>query len=139
MQSAVHNPLADEHPPANSVESVTSVSCVQSAVHNPMADEHLPGNSVESVSSVSRATATGKIKSRRNLKVGDVVSVSPTIFDGKEPGSFSQTFPERCYGTVLAVQSDGTVSVEWENKEVDDVKLKDLKRETDYVTSYKIY
>ena len=76
---------------------------------------------------------------RRNITKGDVVSVNATIFDGEEPGSFSRTFPERCYGLVLAVQSNGILSVKWENNDVDDVKLKDLQREKDYVTSYKIY
>ena len=70
---------------------------------------------------------------RRTLKKGDVVSVSPTIFDGDDPGSYSIKCPERCYGTVQDVKSSGLVAVKWENNDVDEVRLKDLRREKNYV------
>jgi translation initiation factor IF-1 len=76
---------------------------------------------------------------RKKIVRGDVVSVCPTIFDGDEPGSYSEDNPERCYGVVQSVRTNGLVSVEWENKDVDDVKLKDLKKEPTHTMSYQIY
>jgi hypothetical protein len=37
------------------------------------------------------------------LKRGDIVSVAPEEFDGKEPGSYSAKNPERCHGVVIKV------------------------------------
>ena len=94
---------------------------------------------LESLSSVSRTASAGSDNTRRKIAVGDVVSVSPTTFDGQEPGSFSAAFPERCYGSVVDMQTNGLASVEWENKTVDVVKLKVLRRELEYQLRYAIY
>jgi hypothetical protein len=32
---------------------------------------------------------------------GDLVSCSPTLFDGNQPGSYSDDHPERCFGIVI--------------------------------------
>jgi hypothetical protein len=118
---------------ANEVGSVLSLSsAVQSAVPRPQANNL--GNYPAVPPSPPPSNTT-----RRTLTKGDVVSVSPTIFDGDVPGSFSIECPERCYGTVEDVKSSGLVSVKWENNDVDEVKLKDLRREKDYVMSYAIY
>jgi hypothetical protein len=51
---------------------------------------------------------------RFGLKKGDAVSVSPKIFDGDKPGSFSKDNPERQLGTIVRVWEDRKLpQVEW--------------------------
>ena len=68
------------------------------------------------------------------IGVGDVVSVPATIFDGDEPGSYSDENPERCFGIVESLDEKGLVQVRWTNGDVDGVKLKDLKKEKHKLT-----
>ena len=117
-----------------------SCSCLQRAVTNPLANDLDLGAAGHSTDLVGAAVPPSIVTSRRKKVVrGDVVSVSPTIFDGDKPGSYSKENPERCYGVVRSVRANGLVSVEWENKDVDDVKLKDLKKEPTHTMSYQIY
>ena len=75
-------------------------------------------------------------KGNRLAKVGDLISVSPEIFDGETPGSYSQQYPERVYGTVKAIAKNGLASVIWvEDGSADDCKLKDLKVEKEKFTT----
>ena len=41
------------------------------------------------------------MKRKSPIKKGDWVSASSTVFDGDEPGSYSDAHPERCHGIVL--------------------------------------
>ncbi len=67
-----------------------------------------------------------KGKGKKVAKVGDLVSASPTIFDG-EHGSFSTKHPERCFGAVESIDSKGIAKVRWvEDSTVDKCKLRDL-------------
>ena len=51
---------------------------------------------------------------RFGLKRGDAVSVSPEIFDGDKPGSFSKDNPERQLGTIVKVwEGRKLAQVEW--------------------------
>ena len=63
-------------------------------------------------SETNKGTSTKKKKAKKGLakskaqianayEVGDLVSVSSTVFDGATPGSYSAGMPERCYGTVV--------------------------------------
>jgi hypothetical protein len=60
-----------------------------------------------------------KIKERNQrprfgLKKGDAISVSPEIFDGCKPGSFSKDNPERQLGTIIRVwEGRKLAQVEW--------------------------
>jgi hypothetical protein len=92
-------------------------------------------NDFPSLSSAARTKSSPPLPKKKGkvgfVKIvkGDVVSVSPTIFDGDAPGSFSESFPERCFGIVESIKANGLVTVRWENDDVNEVKLKDLKRE----------
>jgi hypothetical protein len=124
---------------ANKVGSGLSLSsAVQGAVPRPLANDWANYPAVP-LSPPDSPPPFNTTRARRTLREGDVVSVLPTIFDGDEPGSFSIECPERCYGTVVDVKSSGLVSVKWENNDVDEVKLKDLRREKDYVMPCAIY
>lgn len=117
-----------------------SCSCLQRAVTFPLADDLDLGAAGHSTDEVGAAVPPSIATSgRKKIVRGDVVSVSPTIFDGDKPGSYSNKNPERCYGVVQSVRANGLVSVEWENKDVDDVRLKDLKKEPTHTMSYQIY
>jgi hypothetical protein len=51
---------------------------------------------------------------RFGLKKGDVISVSPEIFDGGKPGSFSKDNPERQLGNIVRVwEGRKLAQVEW--------------------------
>ena len=63
-----------------------------------------------------------------------MVSVPATIFDGDDPGSYSDENPERCFGIVESLDEKGLVQVRWTNGDVDGVKLKDLKKEKHKLT-----
>jgi hypothetical protein len=66
---------------------------------------------------------------RRSAKVGDLISVSPEIFDGDTPGSYSKQYPDRVYGTVKAIAKNGLATVIWvEDGSANDCKIKDLMR-----------
>ena len=54
-----------------------------------------------------RRKGTGYVK----ITKGDVVSAPPTIFDGDEPGSFSEENPGRCFGIVEDAKKNGLVTV----------------------------
>ena len=113
---------------------------MQRAVTFPLANDLDLGAAGHSTDEVGAAVPPSIVTSgRKKIERGDVVSVSPTIFDGDKPGSYSEENPERCYGVVRSVRANGLVSVEWENKDVDDVKLKDLKKEPTHTMSYQIY
>ncbi len=43
-----------------------------------------------------------KVK-KYKYNIGDIVSVSPKLFDGKKPGSFSKANPERQFGVIKRV------------------------------------
>ncbi len=59
-------------------------------------------------------------------KVGDLISAPVTIFDN-EPGSFSNKYPERCFGAVEAVSAMELVGVRWVgDNTVDECKIHDL-------------
>ena len=61
------------------------------------------------------------------IKVGDLVSLPATSFDGKNPGSFSKGHPEPCVGKVLEIKPNGLTLVKWlEDQEEHWVRLKDL-------------
>ena len=50
----------------------------------------------------------------RKSAVGDLISASPTVFDGDEPGSWSNEKPARCYGIVTKTLAGGKVlQVRW--------------------------
>jgi hypothetical protein len=97
-------------------------------------------NTFPSLSSAARTKSSPPLPKKKGnagygkIAKGDVVSASPTIFDGDVPGSFSESFPERFFGIVEAVKANGLVTVRWENDDVNVVKLKDLKRERKKLT-----
>ncbi len=54
------------------------------------------------------------LRPRFGLKKGDAVSVSPKMFDGGKPGSFSKDNPERQLGTIVRVwEGRKLAQVEW--------------------------
>ena len=113
---------------------------MQRAVTFPLADDLDLGAAGHSTDEVGAAVPLSIATSgRKKIVRGDVVSVAATLFDGDNPGSYSQDNPGRCYGVVRSVRANGLVSVEWENKDVDDVRLKDLKKEPTHTMSYQIY
>ena len=66
----------------------------------------------------------------RKICEGDVVSLPAEAFDGDEPGSWSKDNPDRCYGIVDSISKSGMAKVRWlESDTVDEVKVKDLKKE----------
>lgn len=86
----------------------------------------------------NRKKKHGKGGSARMIRPGDLVSASATVFDDPEdPGSWSKENPQRCYGIVKAITSDGKVTVQWDD-EVMDVKMLDLKREVAKATDARI-
>ena len=56
----------------------------------------------------------------RSIKVGDVVSLPATAFDGDVPGSYSAENPEPSYGKVKSISRQGMAKVEWFKDEDDD-------------------
>ena len=83
-------------------------------------------------------TASKKPKAKKKIKQkdrawvpkkGDIVSASPTIFDGGVPGQFSDAHPERCFG-VVQFQREGVSTVRWiEDDDVCSTKNSDLRLE----------
>jgi hypothetical protein len=67
-----------------------------------------------------------KGKGKLVAKVGDLISVSPTIFDGPD-GSYSIKNPSRVFGTVQSISPKGIANVLWvEDGSANDCKLRDL-------------
>ena len=69
----------------------------------------------------------GRRGRKPGIKVGDLVSLPSSHFDGKEPGSFSDDHPDPCLGKVKDIKKNGLTLVHW----IDDddehwVKIKDL-------------
>ena len=78
-------------------------------------------------------------KGKTQIKKGDWVSASPTVFDGDEPGSYSDGHPERCHGIVLEKRKGGLVKVRWkEDDQVTSIKQSDLSVEMKKATSMRI-
>jgi len=51
---------------------------------------------------------------RQGNHCGDLVSCSPTVFDGNQPGSFSGDHPERCFGVGIKTEDKGRLlTVNW--------------------------
>ena len=72
-----------------------------------------------------------KVKAARGrkpgIKVGDLVSLPATSFDGENPGSFSNDHPEPCVGKVLEMKPNGLTRVKWlEDQDEHWVRVKDL-------------
>ena len=67
-----------------------------------------------------------KRKGTKVAKVGNLISEPATIFDN-EPGSFSNKYPERCFGAVEAVSAMELGRVRWvEVDTVNECKVRDL-------------
>ena len=114
-------------------ETAGKCSCARScnAVGTPLQS---PSAFVSSLLTSRPATSSATTKFAK----GDVVSVSPCIFDGAVPGSFSRWHPERCYGSVEAVHHSGLATVKWENGDLNKVKLSDLKSERNHTLQHAI-
>jgi len=73
------------------------------------------------------------------IRKGDVVSASAQIFDGDEPGSYSDSNPDRCFGQVVAVTKKGLAKVKWSaSEEEQDCRVKDPKLEAKKATAARI-
>ena len=67
------------------------------------------------------------------ISKGDRVSVDATLFDGDEPGSYSNDHPGRHYGVVTSFKSKNLVRVRWEStKMVELCRLSDLLLDVNY-------
>ena len=97
-------------------------------------------DSMPSLSSAARSNLSAPLPKKKGwggrtkIGKGDVVSVPATIFDGDDPGSYSNEFPDRCFGTVESVSKKGIVIVNWSDGDVHGVKLKDCKKEQHKLT-----
>ncbi len=77
-------------------------------------------------------------KHKRVAKVGDLVSVSPKLFDST-PGSYSNLHPERYFETVSSISKKGIAKVIWvEDGSSHGCKLRDLTVEKRKFTSTSI-
>ena len=91
-------------------------------------------------SSSKRARRDSKAIGKHKMvaKVGDLISVSPKLFDST-PGSYSGLHPERCLGTVSSISKKGIAKVIWiEDGSSHDCKLRDLTVEKRKFTSTSI-
>lgn len=80
-----------------------------------------------------------KSAKKGGIKKGDWVSAPSTIFDGDEPGSYSNGHPERCHGIVVKKDKGGVVRVRWkEDNETTYVMASDLTVELDKTASMRI-
>jgi hypothetical protein len=69
-------------------------------------------------------------KTKTGLKPGDAISVAPEMFDGNEPGSYSNDHPERQFGTVLRVWARKQIAqIEWLDGSKNMIKINDLRME----------
>ena len=67
-----------------------------------------------------------KGKGKLIAKVGDLISVSPKLFDD-ESGSYSKEFPELVHGTVNSIDKKGIANITWvEDGSSNECKLRDL-------------
>lgn len=57
---------------------------------------------------------------------GDYVSIPASAFDGTEPGSFSDTHPSPVYGKVKSMRKDGLATVDWNDGDTTEARMKDL-------------
>ena len=94
-----------------------------------------------------RKVTKKKSKGRPKIKVGDVVSLPATAFDGDIPGSYSAENPEASFGKVKSISKQGMAKVEWFKDEDDDdwvsdefelCRVKDLTLEVRRTTVSKI-
>jgi hypothetical protein len=94
-----------------------------------------------------RKVTKKKSKGRPKIKVGDVVSLPATAFDGDIPGSYSAENPEASFGKVKSISKHCMAKVEWFKDEVDDdwvsdefelCRVKDLTLEVRRTTVSKI-
>ena len=67
-----------------------------------------------------RSVNKKKSKGGPRIKVGDVVSLPATAFDGDVPGSYSAENPEPSYGKVKSISAKGMATVEWFKDEAED-------------------
>ena len=106
-----------------------------------------PTPSVTNPNENMRKVTKKKSKGRPKIKVGDVVSLPATAFDGDIPGSYSAENPEASFGKVKSISKQGMAKVEWFKDEVDDdwvsdefelCRVKDLTLEVRRTTVSKI-
>ncbi len=63
-----------------------------------------------------KKTRDKSMRAKFGLKPGDVVSVAPEAFDGKEPGNYSGQNPGRCFGIIKQVWAGRKLAqVEYDN------------------------
>ena len=107
----------------------------------PSSSSQLPQTKPKSVSSPLSQLSNPSVKSLKKWKIrkGDVVSASTTIFDGNEPGSFSDSNPDRCYGQVVEVTKKGLARVKWSDPEEEhNCRVKDLRLEVKKATAARV-
>ena len=124
---------------ATDVEKDKSPVTVSTTASNPKVASTSKGTKPNSLSSTSKKKgSTKKNKGGPKIKVGDVVSLPATAFDGEVPGSYSDEHPEPSYGEVLSISDSGLVKVKWMKDDHDDdwvtdgvgeVRLRDLSLE----------
>ena len=69
---------------------------------------------------IRKVIVTSKISTKNMLlaSVGDLVSCSPTLFDGETPGSWSKENPKRCLGVVTKRWKQGKLlQVRWNGED----------------------
>jgi hypothetical protein len=70
-----------------------------------------------SQSSSSKNVKSANVALAFNSEVGDLISASPEVFDGDEPGSWSAENRARCFGVVTKVWSKGKLlQVKWNDE-----------------------
>ena len=70
---------------------------------------------------------------------GDLVSCKSTLFDGDQPGSYSDDAPARSYGVAVGGVEKGIIRIRFEGEdEIYEIKARDLRIEYGKVTSAKI-
>jgi hypothetical protein len=77
-----------------------------------------------------RKVKTKQAKTKAGLKPGDAISVTPQLFDGDKPGSYSKDNPKRQFGTVVKVFARKRIAqIEWIDGSKHMVKIEDLRVE----------
>ena len=85
------------------------------------------------------SAAASAMKRKKKIAKGDLVSCASTIFDGDEPGSYSDGQPERCYGVATSGVKRGVVTVRWKDDDATmKIMAKDLRVEYEKVNNAKI-
>ena len=104
-------------------------------------DSKVPHGNVSSLRAMGEEIGTSQASSSvavvasgvPEISKGDRVSVDATVFDGDEPGSYSNDYPGRHYGVVTSFKSKNVVRVRWEsNKMVELCRLSDLLLDVNY-------